>query len=639
VAQILSAAGYDTAMLGKNHNVPTWQQSSLGPFTQWASGLGFNYFYGFHGGVTNQFQPTLIENNRMIEPPPTGDGSEKGYVFDRDMADHAIAWLREQHTQHPANPFLLYYAPGTAHAPLQAPAEWIARFKGRFDSGWDAYRDEVFARQKRMGIIPKDARLAPLPEGIRHWNQLSADERRVAARFMETYAAMLAYCDAQIGRIVEELKRSGQYDNTLVIFLQGDNGASGEGGELGSFDYAGRMGAENSSQEEVAHALANLDKIGGPESYVVGPVGWASAMNTPFPYYKLIASRLGGISNGMVVSWPAHLKERGLRTQFTHVTDVAPTILEAAGIEAPDTLGGVAQQPFDGVSFAYSFTQPRAPSRHHVQYFEVFGNAAIYRDGWMLAEPVRTDPRFAAAMPDTQGPWQLYDLNTDFSQTRDVAASHPDKVAELQALWQSEASRNHVLPMKPSNFASMLPGVRPEPVSEPGRHVFYPSANRYPEGVFPVINNRNWTIEADIGVPLGGAEGVLVTQGGRPSGWALAMLHGVPQFLFRATDRDSTLLRLTGRGALGAGKHRVTVTFTSDGPGIGRGGNFALQVDGEDAASGRVERTPPFKFAQEDATVGHDTGTSVTPDYRPPFAFTGTLNSVTFDLGPVQPVR
>jgi arylsulfatase len=636
IAQILSASGYDTAMLGKNHNVPTWQAGSLGPFDQWASGLGFNYFYGFQGGFTDQFHPSLIENTRMVEPAQSGDGTEKGYVLDRDLADHAIAWLRSQHSQHPASPFLLYYAPGTAHAPLQAPAEWIAKFKGRFDAGWDAYRTESFERQKRLGILPKSAVLAPLPDGVRPWAQLSPDERKVAARFMEVYAAQLAYCDMQIGRIVAELKQSGQLDNTLVIFIQGDNGASGEGGELGAFNYTTRVGTGLGKAAEVAYDLAHLDKIGGPESYGVGPAGWAAAMNTPFPYYKVMASRLGGIRNGMVISWPARLKQAGLRHQFAHITDIAPTILDAVGIKAPETRDGVAQIPFDGASFADSFFHPKAPSHHHAQYFEVFGNAAIYQDGWLYAERVRYNSMHDAAMPDPTAPWQLYDLAHDPAQTRDVAAENPDKVAALGALWQSEGIRNHVLPLITNNFPAMLPGVRPEPLAAAGSYTFHPSTDRYPDGVFPSINNRGWSISAEVEVPANGAEGVLATQGGLASGWAFVAQKGIPTFYYRFNHLESALTRIAAPAPLSSGHHHISVQFIPDGPGFARGGMLAMGVDGVPVSRARIEHTVPFKFATEDATIGHDSGTPVSTDYAVPYAFTGRLDGVTITVGPVQ---
>jgi len=637
MAQMLSASGYDTAMFGKNHNVPTWQAGPMGPFDQWASGLGFKYFYGFNGGLTDQFHPQLVENERMIDPPAAGDGTEAGYILERDLADHAIDWLHTQHSQNPNRPFLLYYAPGTAHAPLQAPAEWIARFKGKFDSGWDAYREATLARQKKLGLVPPETTLAPMPDGTRPWSALSPDERKVAARYMEVYAAMLAYHDAQLGRLLDTLKSSGELDNTMIVYIEGDNGASGEGGSIGGLNYATRVSAAGGSGE-LAHALAHLDEIGGPTSLPIGPVGWASALNTPFPYYKIIASRLGGTTNGLIVSWPAKLIQRGVRSQFVDVTDVTPTILEATGIKQPQSLNGVSQQPFDGVSFVYSFDAPKASTRHRTQYFEVFGNAAIYHDGWLLAEAVKVEPRMDSGIPDPAAPWQLYELNTDWSQTTDVAAAHPDKVAELKALWSAEATRNKVLPILYNNFASMLPGTRPEPMSEPGRHVLYPIGQRLPEGVFPEINNRSWSIEADVEVPTSGAEGMLVTQGGRFSGWGLAVLKGKPTFFYRNSDHEEDLVRVAAPQPLAPGRHKVTIAFTVDGPGFGRGGALALSVDGSQQAAGRLTRTVPFKFSPEEATLGRDGGTPLTGDYSLPFAFSGKLEQVTFDLGPVQPL-
>ena len=633
LAQILSARGWDTAMLGKNHNVPTWQSGAEAPKRQWASGLGFQYFYGFHGGFTDQFAPNLIENDRMIEPPAAGDGSEAGYVLDRDLADRAIRWLQARPT---GKPWLMYYAPGTAHAPLQAPREWIARFKGRFDAGWDVYREAALARQKALGLVPATARLAPMPEGTRRWADLSDTERKVAARLMEVHAAMLAYCDAQVGRIVDQLKRSGQYDNTLILFVQGDNGSSGEGGASGALNYATRVSGSASAAQELEWSAAHLDRIGGPDSYPIGTVGWASAMNTPFPYYKTIASRLGGTTNGMVVTWPKGIKARGVRSQFAHVTDVMPTVLEAAGIEAPASVGGIAQMPLDGISLVYSFASRHAPSRHQTQYFEVFGNAAIYHRGWLLAERVTVNQQRGGATP-APGDWQLYDLAKDPSQTSDVAPQHPEKVRELTGLWQAEAARNTVLPLTSSNVRAMLPGTRPEPASEPGRHVLLPRPARLPEGAFPAITNRSWSAEASIAIPADGAEGMMVTQGGRAAGWGLALLGGVPTFLYRESDRDNALLRLTGPFRLAPGSHSLRVSFTVDGPGFGKGGQFILTVDGVKVAEGRLDRTVPFKFSGEDATIGRDAGTALTDDYRLPFAFTGTLESVTFDLGPVQP--
>jgi arylsulfatase A-like enzyme len=630
IGQILSAAGFDTAMFGKNHNVPTWQAGPLGPFDQWGSGLGFKYFYGFNAGLTNQFFPALVENNTAVEPP-----RQDGYVLDRDLADHAISWLRMQRAGGGGRPFLLYYAPGTAHAPIQAPADWIARFKGKFDGGWDVLHQQIFERQKRLGIIPADARLAPMPANVKRWDALTPDEKRVASRYMEAYAAMLAYCDSQIGRVIGELKASGQLDNTLVIYIQGDNGSSAEGGQIGTYDYQSKVSGRGTSAEKLQYALAHLDDIGGPRSYEVGPVGWALAMDTPFPYYKAVASHLGGMTNGMVVSWPARIKARGLRSQFADATDILPTVLDATGVKPPETLRGYAQSAFDGTSFTQTFTDARAPSRHATQYFEIMGNAAIYHDGWLASAQVSEEGEPGGVTALLDKPWQLFDLTRDFSQTQDVSAHYPDKLKELQALFQTEGTRNHVLPFFTKTLQALLPGVRPEIVA-PGSYTYYPSDFRYPEGAFPSINNRSWSIEADLDVPASGGNGVLVTQGGRASGWGLVVLKGVPTFLYRATDRDADLFRLAAPQPVGAGHHHVTVGFTVDAPGFAKGGLYTLSVDGREVARGHADSTVPFKFAPEDAVVGHDTGTTLSDDYQTPFAYDGTLRSLTITLSPQQ---
>lgn len=620
VAQILSGAGYDTAMLGKHHNTPTWQEGPLGPFDQWPSGLGFRYFYGFNGGHTDQFSPSLVENNSTIETP-----QQKDYILDRDLADRAVNWLKMQRTQSAGRPFLLYYAPGTAHTPLHAPANWLARFRGKFDNGWDAYREETFKRQKRLGIVPADAKLAAMPPTVRPWASLSADEKRVEARFMEAYAAALAYCDDQIGRVINELRQRGQLNNTLVVFVQGDNGAEGSG----AFNYTNHNGRP--PEKELAHSLANIDAIGGPRSYSGVSQGWAVALNTPFPYHKAIASRLGGIRNGLVVSWPDGIKSRGVRTQFTDVSDITPTILEATGVKAPEALNGVTQQPFDGVSFRYSFSQPAAPAQRTSKYFEMMGHAAYYENGWLAAQRVS-----GAGGTERNAPWQLYNLGKDFSQSTDVSAKYPEKLAELQQKYANEAQRNNVPTKITNTLQAILPYGRPEVTAKSGRHVFYPSTFRYTEGTFPSINNRAWTIEADVDVPASGAEGMLVTQGGRFSGWGLVLLKGVPTFLYRGLDGDEALFRLAAPQPLSAGRHRITVSFTPDRPGIARGGEHELRIDGQTVATGAIAQTMAFKFSPEGATVGHDTGTPLSDDYAVPFPFNGTLRSVTVDLGDIQ---
>lgn len=626
LAHVLKANGYDTAAFGKNHNIPSWQSGPAGPFDQWMTGLGFDYFYGFHGGHTDQFAPMLVENTSMIPTP-----AQEGYVLDRDLADRAVRWLQMQRTQSGGRPFFVYYAPGSAHAPLQAPAEWIARFRGKFDDGWDAMRIRVFERQKRLGVIPADARLAPLPPEVPQWNSLSPERQRTAARLMEAYAGALAYCDDQMGRMIEELRASGQLDNTLVVYIQGDNGATPEGGEQGTINYAGRA----APAAELAHTLDRLDEIGGPNSYPVAPLGWMMAMNTPFPHHKVIASRLGGIRNGMVVSWPARLAARGVRKQFTHLVDVMPTVLEAAGIKLPASHGGVRQQPLDGISFAYSFVAPEAAERHRRQYFEVFGNAALYEDGWFVASPVQPLGRGNAVAPADAAKWQLYDLRSDPTQTEDLADRQPAQLARMRRAFDAEARRNQVLPISSDSLGALLPQSRPEVTAAAGSFTFYPSAFRYSEGTFPSINNRSWTLAAEVTASGDGDQGALVTQGGRFSGWGLVLLKGVPTFLYRTSDTPASLTRLAAPATLSPGPHRITVSFTVDGPGLGRGGTLAMAIDGKPVASGRLERSVVVKFSPEDAVVGHDVGTPLTDDYALPFASAG-LRSVTIDLKPVQ---
>ena len=631
VGQILKANGYDTAWFGKNHTIPTWQNGPLGPFDQWASGLGFDYFYGFLGGLSDQFHPTLVENNSTIEPPDRPD-----YILDQDLADHAIQWIRAQRAAGGGRPFLIHYAPGTAHGPLHAPADWIARFRGKFDTGWDALRRDTFERQKRLGVIPADATIAPPPPGVPAWDSLGSDQKRVYARHMEVFAAALAFCDHQIGRIVDALRESGQLDNTIIVYIQGDNGASPEGGVTGAIDYAINLnGSARKPDEEIPEALRRLDEIGGPKSYPIAPVGWTVAMNTPFPYFKVMSSRLGGITNGMVISWPKGIKLRGERQQFTHLVDVLPTILEAGKLTAPDSVNGVKQQPFDGVSFAYSFDQPMAPSRHHTQYFEVAGNAALYQDGWLAASPVKFGGPPGGPPPALEPQWELYDLRHDSSQTVDVAARFPEKLTELRAVFDAEAVRNHVLPISGDTSRFLLADSRPEMLARPGRYVLVPSAFRYSESTFPNIKNRSWSVEADLDIPTSGGNGVLITEGGRFSGWGLAVLGGVPTFLYRTTDGDAGLTRLAGQ-KLAPGPHTVTMKFTVDGVGLGRGGLLELAIDSTPASQTRLERTVPYKFSPEGGAVGHDTGTSLVDDYRVPAAYDGVLRSVTVDLKPTQ---
>jgi arylsulfatase len=620
IAQVLKPAGYVSAFLGKHHAVPTWEAGPLGPFDHWARGLGFDYFYGFHGAWTDPFTPSLIEDEHPVDAP-----KQDGYLLDRDLADHAVAWLRMQRTQAPDRPFLLYYAPGTTHAPLAAPKEWIARFRGKFDGGWDVYRAEALARQKRLGLVPANTQLTPRPPGVAAWNTLSPEQKRLYARHMEVYAAALAYCDAQVARLLDELQAEGRLDNTIVIYIQGDNGASAEGGADGTVTYGARI----PSAADVQMALEHLDDIGGAATASAPPAGWAVAMDTPFSYYKGVASRLGGIRTGMAISWPAGLKARGVQRRFVDIADIAPTLYELAGITPPAEVAGVKQQPLDGVSFADALRDPKAKSRTRVQYYELLGNSALYADGWLAATAMA--PRGEAGNVDglRDAPWQLYHLETDFSQSVDLAAKQPETLARLHGLFETEAKRNQVYPLQTSGYAALAPGGRPHPALAAGRYVFRPDGWRYPEGVFPSVLNRSWAIEADLVAPPGGGSGALVTQGGRFAGWGLVVDRGAPTFIYRTTLAEQLQLRAP---ELAPGPHKLRVVFHIDQPGVGRGGEFTLSVDGQPAAIGRLGRTIAFKFPPEPAGIGEDPGTPLLDGPGLASRYTGTLNTIAVEL-------
>jgi arylsulfatase A-like enzyme len=630
-AEVLKQNGYNTAWYGKNHNVPDWHSSEAGPYDLWPSGLGFEYFYGFLGGDTSQWAPALFENTKAVEPPH----DDPSYFFDRDMADHTIARLRMLHAVAPEKPWLQYYATGTAHAPHHAPKEWIARFKGKFDQGWDKVREETFARQKQMGIIPTDAKLTPRPAEIPAWDSFDADHKKVFAHMMEVYAAALAYCDNQMGRILDAIDEMGELDNTLVIYIQGDNGASAEGTPQGLLN---EMAVFNGVPEDFAQILKRMDELGGPMTFNHYPVGWAHAMDTPFQWTKQIASHFGGTRNGMVMSWSARIKDKGgIRTQFHHVNDIAPTILAAIGISAPAVLNGVPQKPVEGVSMVYTFDDAKAPSQHRTQYFEMLGNRAVYSDGWVAATTPAIAPWvFAGKVPDvTDYKWELYKVQDDFSEAVNLADKEPVKLRELQDLFWIEAAKYNVLPLDNSKVERLDVSVRPSLTR--GRSVFtyYDGQTRIPEGAAPDLKNKSWKIAADVEVPADGAEGVIATQGGRFNGWGLYLLEDKPVFHYNLVDVQRTTI--AGKDKLAPGKHVILVDFKYDGGGIGKGGAVTLSVDDKPVAEGRLARTTPFRVSvDETLDIGEDTGTPVSEDYHVPFRFTGTLKRVLIRLGDAQ---
>jgi arylsulfatase A-like enzyme len=627
-AEVLKQNGYNTAWYGKNHNVPDWHSSQAGPFDLWPTGLGFEYFYGFLGGDTSQWAPALFENIKPIEPPH----DQKDYFFDKDMADHAIDRIRLLHAVAPDKPWVTYYAPGTAHAPHHAPKDWIAKFKGKFDMGWDKMREQIIANQKAMGIVPQDTKLTERSPGIPAWDSLDADQKKVYAHMMEVYAAALSYCDNQMGRILDALEAMGQTDNTLVIYIQGDNGASAEGTTQGLLN---EMAVFNGIPEDFQEVSRRMDELGGPMTFNHYPIGWAHAMDTPFQWTKQIASHFGGTRNGMVISWPARIKDKGgIRTQFHHVIDIAPTILEAVGVQAPSMLNGVPQKPIEGVSMVYTFDDAKVKSKHRTQYFEMFGNRAIYNDGWIAATTPAVAPWvFGGKVPPVDDyKWELYNVDRDFSESNDLAVQEPKKLRELQDLFWVEAARYNVLPIDNSRAERFDVRLRPSLTRGRSEFTYYPGMTRIPEGSAPDFKNKSYSILAEVEIPSGSAEGVLMTQGGRFNGLGLYLLAGKPVFHYNLVGVERTTI--ASSSTLAPGKHTIVVDLKYDGPGIGKSASATLLVDGQKVGEGRIPRTIPFRVsADETLDIGEDTGTPVSEDYQVPFHFTGRLNKVVIKLG------
>jgi arylsulfatase len=630
-AEILKQNGYNTSWYGKNHNVPDWHTSQGGPFDLWPTGLGFEYFYGFIGGDTSQWNPALFEGTKPIEPPH----GVKDYFFDKDMADHTINWLRMQHAVAPGKPFLAYYAPGTAHAPHHAPKDWIAKFKGKFDQGWDKVREETFARQKQMGIIPANAKLTERSTGIPAWDSLNADQKKVFAHMMEVYAAALSHCDYQMGRILDAIEAQRELDNTLVIYIQGDNGASGEGGMQGLLN---EMTVFNAIPEDFKEVLRRMGELGGPTTFNHYPVGWAHAMDTPFQWTKQIASHFGGTRNGLVISWPARIKDTGgIRTQFSSVIDIMPTLLEAVGVPAPTSINGVAQKPIEGTSLVYTFDDAKAPSKHTTQYFEMFGNQGIYHDGWVAATTPGVAPWDTAAEMQGRLPavldykWELYNVSEDFSEANDLATKEPAKLKEMQELFSSEAAKYNVLPIENGRIDRFDVNNRPSLTAGRDEFTYFPGLVRIPEGAAPDLKNKSYQIKAEVVIPKGGAEGMLLTHGGRFSGYGLYLLKGKPVFNYNLAGVAH--YNIAGKDKLAPGKHTILFDFKYDGAGLGKGGVGTLLVDGKKVATGRIERTLAFRLSlDETLDCGEDTGTSVSEDYHVPFKFTGKIEKVTIEL-------
>ena len=625
VAEVLRQNGYNTAMFGKHHNIPAQEGSIAGPFDQWPTGLGFEQFYGFLGGDTEQWTPKLYRGNAPAEQKYDKDST---YILDRDLADEAIGYVHAQKAAAPDKPFFLYYAPGTAHAPHQAPADWIAKFRGQFDQGWDAVRAETLKRQIAMKIAPPGTKATPRIGDIPAWDSLNPDQKRVYARMMEVYAGMLAYQDAQIGRLLDELDRMGESGNTLVMFIEGDNGASSEGGMAGSTNELGTFA--NGATEDMAWLNSMIDKLGGKDSYGHFPVGWAWATNGPFPWMKQIASHLGGTRNGMVVSWPDHIKARGIRSQFTHVNDVMPTILEVAGIKAPGSVNGIAQQRIDGVSFAYSFDAPKAPERHDTQYFEMIGTRAIYHKGWMASTtPARMPWKMGEVLSSPLDyKWELYDLNKDYAQSRDLAARYPEKLKELQALWTAEAQKNNVFPLDGGQSLDRSSASKIAFAPRRKNFTYWGKGISVAEGAAPMIRGRSFEIIADIDTPSGSGNGPLVAQGSKFGGWSFYLKDGRPAARMALTQQPSHQWDVAAAAPIPAGPAKISYSFDYDGGGFGRGGLMRISVNGSEVARGRIERTFLIPAGLgETFDIGDDTGATVI-EYPNGHSFNGEIRKI-----------
>ncbi|NKS22567.1 arylsulfatase [Prescottella equi] len=633
LAEILKLNGYATAHVGKCHEVPIWETSPVGPFDRWPSpGNGFEYFYGFLGGETDQWYPTLHEGTGRVEPWGT---PEEGYHLTEDLADKAIAWVRQQKVLTPDKPFFLYFAPGATHAPHHVPQQWAQRYRGRFDDGWDVLRERIFARQKELGVVPADAELTRRHDAIPAWDEMDERLLPVLRRQMENYAGFLEHTDHQVGRVVEEIDRIGALDDTLVFYIIGDNGASAEGTLQGTsnelISLNGMAGIETPE-----FLLGALDKLGGPDSSPHYAVGWAHAMDTPYQWTKQVASHWGGTRNGTVVHWPRGFAARGeVRNQFHHVVDVAPTVLAAAGIPAPTTVNGVRQHPLEGVDMAYSFHDAAAPERHVTQYFEMLGNRGIYHRGWSAVTKHRTPWQIPGGpgIAFDDDVWELYDGAADWTQARDLAKEYPERLRELQRLFLIEATRYNVLPLDDRTFERVLPGLSGKPRLVPGnRQVLLPGMQALLEMHIVNCRNRSWSLTAQVDVPDGGARGVILNLGGHAGGWSFYFRDGRPTFCYNLFGIERSYIRAPD--TVGVGLHQVRSEFAYDGGGLGKGGTVTLFVDGTAVAEGRVERTEPIGFGYEFSDVGRDSLSTVTPEYPTgDNAFTGRIDWVQIEAG------
>jgi len=631
VSEVLRQHGYSTSAWGKWHNTPDWETSISGPYDRWPTGLGFDHFYGFMGGETNQWAPTLYSDTTPVEfEVPVGQKKEE-YTLNVDLANKAIDWIRNQKSVTPDRPFFVYYAPGATHAPHHVPKSWIAKFKGKFDMGYDKYREIVFENQKRLGVVPAGTLLTSRPKEIPAWDSLTPDQKKVAERLMETFAAYLAQTDYEVGRIIDTLEETGQLEHTLVFYEIGDNGASGEGTPYGVFN---EMTSLNGQKENPSYVLKHLDEIGGPNSYNHYNVGWAWAGDTPFQWTKQVASHFGGTRNPLVIYWPERIKDKGeIRSQFHHCIDIVPTILEAAGIPQPSEVNGVRQKPIEGVSMLYSFDNPDARSARRTQYFEMLGTRAVYQDGWVAATRHSRVPWVVVGSTDfNKDEWELYNIEKDFSEANNLASKEPAKLKELQQLFLVEAAKYQVLPLDDRMAERMNPSLRPSLIEGRTEFTYFPGARRIPESSAPNTKNKSYAVTVDVNVPKDGAQGVLACIGGVVGGWSLYLTDSRPMFTYNYFNLEK--YTVAGPEKLPPGPATVRFEFTYDGGGLGKGGTGVLFVNGKKVGEGRIPQTVAARFsAEETFDTGLDTGSPVA-EYAAPFAFTGTLRKVEVDIAP-----
>ncbi len=627
LAEMLRLNGYSTAAFGKSHETAAWEVSPSGPTDRWPTRSGFDKFYGFIGGETNQWAPAIYEDMSRVEVP-----KDLNYHFMNDMTNQAIKWTSAQKALTPDKPFFTYFAPGATHAPHHAPKEWIAKYKGKFDQGWDKVREETLARQIALGVVPAGTKLAPKPEAIKDWDTLSADEKKLFARQMEVFAGFGEYTDYEIGRLVKAIEDLGQLDNTLIFYEVGDNGASAEGTMTGLFN---ELTYFNGVPETVADILKHYDNLGSANSYPHYAAGWAVAGNAPFTWTKQVAGTYGGCRNPLVVHWPNGIKAKGeVRSQWHHVIDIAPTVLEAAGLPEPKSVNGVPQTPIEGVSMLYSFNDAKAKDTRKTQYFEIFGNRGVYHDGWLAHTVHKAAWEGKPRGPLLEDKWELYHVDEDFSSANDVAAKNPEKLKALQELFLKEAAKYHALPIDDRLLERFNPALVGRPDLMAGRTslTVYEGMIGMTENVFINVKNRSHTVTAEVTIPKGGANGVILSQGGRFGGWSVYVKDGKPMYAYNFVGLSGS--KVASPKALPEGKVTIRYEFKYDGGGLGKGGTVTISVNGEKVAEGKIDKTQANMFsADEGADVGQDGETNVTNDYKQDDnKFTGKIQKVTVEL-------